>query len=167
MAYSVGHAGYSSSTSPPTEKVDCTLQQPPLTACLCLCRVVLLILFIFHLQFVGLLAGIIYFQTKINQAGVTNISGAFFFFLASITFDNLGSVVFVSVFISLFVALNFQFCLASWLKRYHQIISKVLSIKKQERPVWTCVCQNRIVKHAVITLGFVTSSVSLCACTVV
>ena len=65
----------------------------------------------FRLQFVGLLTGIIYFQTKINQAGVTNISGAFFFFLGSITFDNIGSVVFVSVFEPLFVAFNFQFCL--------------------------------------------------------
>ena len=63
----------------------------------------------FRLQFIGLITGIIYFQTKINQAGITNISGAFFFFLGSITFDNIGSVVFVSVFESLLVVFNFQF----------------------------------------------------------
>jgi len=44
--------------------------------------------------FVGLIAGIIYFQTKINQAGINNVSGAIFFLLTSITFNNISSVIF-------------------------------------------------------------------------
>ena len=48
------------------------------------------------LKFVGLLAGIIYFDTEINQAGISNLSGAIFFLLTSITFNNISSVIFVS-----------------------------------------------------------------------
>nr|XP_058944927.1 protein white-like [Pocillopora verrucosa] len=44
--------------------------------------------------FVGLLAGIIYFQTKINQSGIINIAGAIFFLITSTTFNNMGSVIF-------------------------------------------------------------------------
>lgn len=49
------------------------------------------------LQFVGLIAGIIYFQTDINQSGITNVSGAIFFLLTSVTFNNVASVIFVSI----------------------------------------------------------------------
>lgn len=49
------------------------------------------------LKFVGLLAGIIYFDTKIDQAGVTNIAGVIFFLMTSITFNNISSVIFVSI----------------------------------------------------------------------
>ena len=48
------------------------------------------------LKFVGLLAGIIYFQTEISQAGILNVSGAIFFLLTSVTFNNISSVIFVS-----------------------------------------------------------------------
>ncbi|CAH3167368.1 unnamed protein product [Pocillopora meandrina] len=44
--------------------------------------------------FVGLLAGIIYFRTKINQSGIINIAGAIFFLITSTTFNNMGSVIF-------------------------------------------------------------------------
>ncbi|KAL9966625.1 hypothetical protein ACROYT_G024728 [Oculina patagonica] len=44
--------------------------------------------------FIGLIAGIIYFQTDINQAGITNVSGAVFFLLTSVTFNNIASVIF-------------------------------------------------------------------------
>ncbi|XP_068753100.1 protein white-like isoform X1 [Montipora capricornis] len=42
----------------------------------------------------GLLSGIIYFQTKMNQGGIINLSGALYFLLTSISFNNLGAVVF-------------------------------------------------------------------------
>ena len=48
------------------------------------------------LKFIGLLAGIIYFQTEISQAGILNVSGAIFFLLTSVTFNNISSVIFVS-----------------------------------------------------------------------
>ena len=57
----------------------------------------LFLAFYVFLKFLGLLSGIIYFQTKINQAGIINVSGAIFFFLTSISFNNIGSVIFVSV----------------------------------------------------------------------
>lgn len=44
--------------------------------------------------FVGLIAGIIYFQTKVDQAGIQNISGAIFFLITSVTFNNVASVIF-------------------------------------------------------------------------
>ncbi|XP_074623460.1 protein white-like isoform X3 [Acropora palmata] len=50
---------------------------------------------LFESIFLGLLSGIVFFQTEVNrQAGIINVSGAIFFFLTSVSFNNIGSVVF-------------------------------------------------------------------------
>lgn len=49
------------------------------------------------LQFIGILIGIIFFQTSINQDGVRNIYGVLFFLVTSTTFTNIVAVAFVSI----------------------------------------------------------------------
>ncbi len=52
-------------------------------------------------KFIGLITGIIYFQTSIDQDGVYNLYGACFFLCTTATFANIGAVSFVSIIIIL------------------------------------------------------------------
>ena len=80
------------------------------------------------LKFLGLLSGIVFFQTEVNrQAGIINVSGAIFFFLTSVSFNNIGSVVFVSVCNSFSVIISSQ---ARVGKRFYYILYVDISVIK-------------------------------------
>ncbi|RMX61223.1 hypothetical protein pdam_00023788 [Pocillopora damicornis] len=48
----------------------------------------------FQSIFIGLVTGIIFFQTTIDQDGIENIYGAFFFLVTSVSFSNISAVTF-------------------------------------------------------------------------
>ncbi|XP_078376593.1 protein white-like [Oculina patagonica] len=56
--------------------------------------VVILRIRLFQCLFVGLITGVIYFQTSIDQDGVYNLYGACFFLCTTATFANIGAVTF-------------------------------------------------------------------------